>query len=69
MSTNAEALLHLISLRDAVDTAINSVNYYKSSSTDMTASARNTTLARVTTIPSALQHANDCGICTGWDGS
>jgi hypothetical protein len=35
----------------------------------MTSSARTSTLAKVTTVPSALQHASNCSICNGWDGS
>ena len=69
MATNEVVLEHLASVRNAVNGAINTVNYYANSNTDMTSSARTSTLAKVTTVPSALQHASNCSICNGWDGS
>lgn len=69
MATNAATLAHLETVRKAVNTAINNVNYYASSNGDMTNGAKATTLATVTTVPSTMQHASDCSICTSWDGS
>jgi hypothetical protein len=69
MATNEAVLTHLRSVRNAVNAAINTVNYYANSNTDMTSGAKATQLAKVTTVPSALQHASNCSICNGWDGS
>jgi hypothetical protein len=69
MATNEAVLAHLDTVRAAVNTAINTVNYYSASNSDMTNAARAATLAKVTTVPSALQHASNCSTCNGWDGS
>ena len=69
MATNGATLEHLRGLQSAVSTAINNVRRYQDYNGEMTASARNALLATVTTVPSALQHASNCSICNGWDGS
>lgn len=69
MATNQATLVHLNGIRAAINTAINNVSRYQSYSGDMTASARNSLLATVTTVPSTLQHASDCAVCANWDGS
>jgi hypothetical protein len=68
-TTNEAVLEHLASIKSAVNTAIDNAQYYRGRSSDMTSSARATTLAKVTTVPSALQHASNCSLCVGWDGS
>ena len=69
MATNAVTLEHLLTVADAVSTAINNVNRYQSYNGEMTTSAKNALLATVTTVPAALQHASNCSICNSWDGS
>ena len=69
MATNESVLEHLASVRNTVNGAINTVNYYANSNTDMTSGAKATQLAKVTTVPADLIHAADCAICTAWDGS
>ena len=69
MATNEAVLAHLDTVRAAVNTAINTVNYYSASNSDMTNAARAATLAKVTSVPTGFQHASDCAICTAWDGS
>ena len=69
MATNEETLTHLENVRNAANNAINNIHRYKGFNTEMTSAARTALLATVTTIPAALQHADDCAICVAWDGS
>ena len=69
MATNEATLDHLATVRSAVNAAINNVNRYQGYNGDMTNAAKATLLATVTTVPAALQHASNCSICNGWDGS
>jgi hypothetical protein len=69
MATNEVTLAHLSTIKSAVHTAINNVNRYQGYNGEMTNSAKASLLATVTTVPAALQHASDCEICNGWDGS
>jgi hypothetical protein len=69
MATNEVTLQHLVSIRTAVNTAINNVNRYGDMNGEMTNAAKAALLATVTTVPSALQHASNCTTCNGWDGS
>ena len=69
MANNTVTLAHLAAIKEAVNTAISNVNRYQSYNGDMTRSAKNSLLATVTTVPSALQHASDCPTCTAWDGT
>ena len=69
MATNEATLDHLATIRSAVNAAINNVNHYASNNTDMLSSSKATLLAKVTTVPAALQHASNCSICVAWDGS
>ena len=69
MATNDATIAHLVTIRTAVNTAINNVNRYGSMNGEMTNPAKATLLATVTTVPSALQHASNCSTCNGWDGS
>ena len=69
MATNEATLEHLAIIRSAVNTAINNVHRYQSYHGEMTDAAKATLLATVVTVPSGLQHASNCTICTAWDGS
>ena len=69
MATNEATLDHLATVRNAVNAAINNVNRYANYNGDMTNVAKAALLATVTTVPAALQHASNCSICNGWDGS
>jgi len=69
MATNEAALAHLATIRGAVNAAINNVNRYQGFNSEMTTAAKNALLGTVTTVPAALQHASNCSICNGWDGS
>ena len=69
MATNEETLDHLVILRGAVNNAMNNISRYRGFNTEMTSAAKKALLATVTTVPAALQHADDCAICSTWDGS
>jgi hypothetical protein len=69
MATNEAVLAHLSTIRSAVNERINNVNRYQGFNGEMTTSAKNALLATVTTVPAALQHASNCSVCNGWDGS
>ena len=69
MATNEDVREHLQELRDSVNDAVNTVVAYQSYGTKLTAGNQTTELAKVTTVPTARQHASDCAICTAWDGS
>jgi phenylpyruvate tautomerase PptA (4-oxalocrotonate tautomerase family) len=69
MATNEATLAHLSTIKSAVHTAINNVNRYAGYNGEMTNAAKAALLATVTTVPAALQHADDCAICVAWDGS
>jgi len=69
MSTSEEVLDHLSELRATVGSAINTVRDYQTYGSKLTSGNAATERAKVTTVPSPLIHANDCSICTQWDGS
>jgi len=69
MATNEDVREHLQELRDSVNSAINTVASYQQVGTQLTSANQAASLARVTTVPTARQHASDCAICTAWDGS
>ena len=69
MATNEATLEHLREIQDIVSIAIINVRRYQAHNGEMTTSGKNALLATVTTVPSALQHASNCSICNGWDGS
>jgi hypothetical protein len=69
MATNEAALEHLRELRDSVNDAINTVGTWQSYGSKFTSGNQTAELAKVTTVPTARQHASDCAICTAWDGS
>jgi hypothetical protein len=69
MATNEAVREHLEGIRNAANTAISNVGRYRSYNGEMTTVAKNALLATVTTVPAALQHASNCSICNGWDGS
>ena len=69
MATNKEVLAHLQGLRGSVSDAITTVMEYENFGPLMTAGSKTAELAKITTVPAALQHASNCAICNGWDGS
>ena len=69
MATNEATLEHLQELRDSVNSAVNTVVAWQQYGTKLTAGNQATELAKITTVPTARQHASDCAICTAWDGS
>ena len=69
MATNEDVREHLEGLRDSVNAAVNTVVAWQTYGTKLTAGNQTTELAKVTTVPTARQHASDCAICTAWDGS
>jgi hypothetical protein len=69
MATNTAVLEHLATMRTAVNVAMSNVSRYQGYNGEMTTSAKNALLATVTTVPAALQHASNCSVCNGWDGS
>ena len=69
MATNTAALEHLATIKSAVNAAISNVTRYQGFNSEMTNAAKAALLAKVTTVPAALQHASDCSVCRAWDGS
>lgn len=69
MATNEDVLAHLETLKNSVSFAINTVVDWQRFGAMMTDASKATELAKVTTIPTARQHASDCAICTAWDGT
>ena len=69
MATNEAVREHLDGIRNAANAAISNVNRYQGFNGEMTTSAKAALLATVTTVPAALQHASNCSVCNGWDGS
>ena len=69
MATNEATLEHLKELRDSVNDAIDTVGSYQNYGTKLSAGNQTSEKAKVTTVPTARQHASDCSICTAWDGS
>ena len=69
MATNEDVREHLEGLRDSVNSAVNTVVAWQSYGSKLTAGNQTIELAKITTVPTARQHASDCAICTAWDGS
>ncbi len=69
MATNEDVLAHLGQLRSSVNAAINTVVDYQRVGTKLTAGNQTGEKVKVTTVPTARQHASDCSICSAWDGS
>ena len=69
MATNEDVHDHLAELRSSVNAAVNTVSDWQKFGTRLTESNQAAELAKVTTVPTARQHASDCAICTAWDGS
>ena len=69
MATNEATLEHLEELRNSVNDAVNTVVAYQQYGTKLTAGNQTSEKAKVTTVPTARQHASNCSICTAWDGS
>ena len=69
MSTSAEVRQHLNSFKSAVADAMQTVVDYQNHGTQYTTANQTSDRAKITTVRAALLHANDCSICTQWDGS
>ena len=69
MSTSAEVRQHLNSFKSAVADAMQTVVDYQNHGTQYTSSNQPSERAKITTVRTSLLHANDCSICTQWDGS
>jgi hypothetical protein len=69
MATNEDVREHLEELRNSVNSAVNTVVAWQTYGTKLTADNQAIELAKITTVPTARQHASDCAICTAWDGS
>ena len=69
MATSQEVMNHLNSFKSAISEAMTTVDDYKNHGTQYTTANQTSERAKITTINSALLHANDCSICTTWDGS
>ena len=69
MATNEAVRAHLEELRNSVNSAVNTVVDYQRHGTMLTAGNQTSEKAKVTTVPTARQHASDCAICKAWDGS
>ena len=69
MATNEQVLYHLAELRASVNYAVNTVNDWQKFGSRLTNANKATELAKVTTVPTARQHASNCSICVAWDGT
>ena len=69
MSTNEDVIDHVRTIKRALNAAQEAVSGWQEYGSVMTTSNKAAHLAKVTTVPSALQHASNCSICNGWDGS
>ena len=69
MATNEAVRAHLEQLRNSVNSAVNTVVAYQDYGTKLTSGNQTSEKAKVTTVPTARQHASNCSICTAWDGS
>jgi len=69
MATNEDVREHLEELRNSVNSAVNTVVAYQNYGTKLTSGNQTSEKAKVTTVPTARQHASDCSICVAWDGS
>jgi len=69
MSTNEDVIDHVRTIKRALNAAQEAVTGWQGYGSAMTTANKAAQLAKVTTVPSALQHASNCSICNGWDGS
>jgi hypothetical protein len=69
MSTSAQVRAHLQAFKSAVGDAMQTVSDYQTHGTQYTSSNQASERAKITTVRASLLHANDCSICTTWDGS
>ena len=69
MSTNQEVQAHLESVRDSINVELKVIGSYLEYGAMMTSGSETSERAKVTTVPANSLHANDCVICTRWDGS
>ena len=69
MSTSAQVRAHLQEFKTTVADAMATVDDYQNHGTQYTSSNQASERVKITTVRAALLHANDCSICTQWDGS
>ncbi len=69
MATSQEVKTHLQEFKSAITSAMTTVDDYQNHGTQYTSANQASERAKITSVRTALQHANDCAICTGWDGS
>ena len=69
MSNNDEAYNHLNDLKKSINEALSTIIDYGRIGSKMTAENRAAELLKVTTIPVTRLHADNCAICSTWDGS
>jgi hypothetical protein len=69
MSTSAQVRAHLQEFKSVVGDAMATVDDYQNHGTQYTSGNQASERAKITTVRAALLHANDCSICTQWDGS
>jgi hypothetical protein len=69
MSTSAQVRAHLQEFKTTVADAMATVDDYQNHGTQYTSGNQASERAKITTVRAALLHANDCSICTQWDGS
>ena len=69
MSTSVQVREHLQEFKAAIGEAIQTVVDYQVHGTQYTSSNQASERAKITTVRASLLHANDCSICTQWDGS
>ena len=69
MSTSAQVRAHLQEFKSVVGDAMATVDDYQNHGTQYTSRNQASERAKITTVRASLLHANDCSICTQWDGS
>ena len=69
MSTSAQVRAHLQEFKTTVADAMATVDDYQNHGTQYTSGNQASERAKITSVRASLLHANDCSICTQWDGS
>jgi len=69
LSNNQEVYDHLNGIKSSINSELNTINDYMRIGSKMTSANRAAELLKVTTIPVASLHADNCAICSTWDGS
>ncbi len=68
MASTQEVKAHLESLRNSVNSAINTISDYQVFGEKFKSADAAVERAKITTIPSERIHASDCSICSSWGG-